>query len=250
MKLSMSERTASSRPASVVAKDFVARLARRELEQCRWLTVEINDLEVGITETVTLQPLTAVVGVGLTAAKIVGFTRLKLAAAYARHNGTARLPVIEPCFPTDSAESAARKSNAALHRVALIDMHWHERARELLATRMGRRREGMDAFVPSSDHPTRSPVGRSSPTLQQPLRSRLERSKGHSQVRDGRRRTLVAHDRDDRLRSINRHHTAARWSRVGAERYPRWLERRRASATSVRTGLAAVAIGITDMSHT
>jgi len=78
----------------------VARIARDLTERCRSLTIQIKQLEREITLLVdTLAPsLVAICGCGpLTAAKILGETagidRFKSADAYARHTGTAPLPV-------------------------------------------------------------------------------------------------------------------------------------------------------------
>lgn len=79
---------------------LVARLAAAISERCRQLTLEIDALEAEIkTLTEHLAPnLIAIPGcASLTAAKILGETasilRFRSAAAYARHNGTAPLPV-------------------------------------------------------------------------------------------------------------------------------------------------------------
>lgn len=79
---------------------LVADLARKQVDRLRGLTEEINKLEQDIaTRAQALAPtLKEVVGCGaLTAAKIVGetadITRFKSKDAYARHNGTAPLPL-------------------------------------------------------------------------------------------------------------------------------------------------------------
>ena len=87
----------------------------------------------------------------LSAAKIVGETagveRFRSAAAYARHNGTAPLPV-------SSAERARhrlsrtgnRQLNAALYRIALTQSQWHPDAKALIARRQAQgdsRREAL-----------------------------------------------------------------------------------------------------------
>ncbi|WP_418896284.1 transposase [Streptomyces cupreus] len=79
---------------------LVARLARQLLARCRELTATVRDLEAEITALVNrLAPaLLEIPGCSaLTAAKILGetagITRFKSKSAYARHNGTAPLPV-------------------------------------------------------------------------------------------------------------------------------------------------------------
>ena len=79
---------------------IVRRLALRLVEHLRLLTDEIDKLTAEITQRVTtIAPsLLAIVGCGaLTAAKIIGETahagRFRSKDAYARHNGTAPLPV-------------------------------------------------------------------------------------------------------------------------------------------------------------
>jgi transposase len=133
---------------------LVARLARREIEGCRQLTIEINDLEAEIGELVAQQApaLLAVVGVGvLTAAKIVGetagVTRFKSAAAFARHNGTAPLPVWSSNHARHRLSRVGnRQLNAAIHRIALTQVHWHQPARDLFARRKAGGDGGMEAL--------------------------------------------------------------------------------------------------------
>jgi transposase len=79
---------------------LVARLALSLVDRARRLTVEIGQLTAEITTAITaIAPtLLAIPGCGvLTAAKIVGetagVTRSRSKDAYARHNGTAPLPV-------------------------------------------------------------------------------------------------------------------------------------------------------------
>ena len=78
----------------------MARLARNLVLRCQDLTEEINALTEEITEFVSAAApaLSAVPGCGvLTAAKIIGETagvdRFKSKDAYARHNGSAPMPV-------------------------------------------------------------------------------------------------------------------------------------------------------------
>jgi transposase len=132
----------------------VARLARTLVDRCRQLTVEINDLEAEIGRlVVTLAPsLVAIVGCGpLTAAKILGETagvgRFKSNGAYARHNGTAPLPVWSSNRQRHRLSRAGnRQLNAALHRIALTQIHWHPPAKELYTRRKANGDGGLEAL--------------------------------------------------------------------------------------------------------
>jgi len=86
----------------------VARLARGLVERCRDLTAQIKELTAEITALVSsMAPsLIAIPGCGaITAAKILGETagvdRFRSKDAYARHTGTAPMPVwsSKPCSP-------------------------------------------------------------------------------------------------------------------------------------------------------
>jgi transposase len=133
---------------------LVGRLARSLIERCRHLTVEINELEAEIARVVaTLAPsLVAIVGCGaLTAAKIIGETagaeRFKSAAAFARHNGTAPLPVWSSNHARHRLSRVGnRQLNAALHRIALTQIHWHPPAKELYTRRRANGDGGMEAL--------------------------------------------------------------------------------------------------------
>jgi transposase len=133
---------------------IVARLARELVQRCLGLSLEIRALEHELAGRVSLlaPSLLAIRGCGtLSAAKIVGETagveRFRSAAAYARHNGTAPLPV-------SSAERARhrlsrtgnRQLNAALYRIALTQSQWHPDAKALIARRQAQgdsRREAL-----------------------------------------------------------------------------------------------------------
>lgn len=122
---------------------LVARLARSLVTRLRLLTVEIDELDREITARVEqLAPsLLAIPGCGaLTAAKILGETarvdRFKSKDAYARHNGTAPLPV----WSSNKARhrlsrTGNRQLNAAIHRIAMTQAHWHPPAKEMIARR-------------------------------------------------------------------------------------------------------------------
>lgn len=127
----------------------VARLARTLVSRCRDLTLEIDQLTAEITELVErLAPsLIAIPGCGpLTAAKILGETagveRFKSKDAYARHNGTAPLPV----WSSNKARhrlsrTGNRQLNTALHRMAMTQARCHPPATAM----MTRRKEGGDS---------------------------------------------------------------------------------------------------------
>ncbi|HLE99374.1 MAG TPA: IS110 family transposase [Gaiellaceae bacterium] len=132
----------------------VARLARELAGRCRELTLEIRALEREIAAlALRLAPsLLAIVGCGpLTAAKIVGETagieRFRSPDAYARHNGTAPLPVWSSNRARHRlSRSGNRQLNAALHRIALTQAHWHPGARALLARRKAQGDGGLEAL--------------------------------------------------------------------------------------------------------
>jgi transposase len=121
----------------------LAALARELVERCRQLTIAINQLRDEITTIVTplASTLLDVVGCGpLTAAKIVaetaGIDRFRSAAAYARHTGTAPLPVWSSNTPRHRlSRTGNRQLNAALHRIAITQARCHPGARALLARR-------------------------------------------------------------------------------------------------------------------
>jgi transposase len=132
----------------------VARLARELVARCVSLTAEIDQLEDEITALVEqLAPsLLAICGCGpLTAAKILGETagvkRFRSNDAYARHNGTAPLPVWSSNRARHRlSRSGNRQLNAALHRIALTQAHWHPDARALIARRRANGDGGMEAL--------------------------------------------------------------------------------------------------------
>jgi transposase len=122
--------------------------------RCRQLTVEINQLHAEITARVTpLAPaLLAICGCGaLTAAKILaetaGVDRFRSPAAYARHNGTAPLPVWSSNQPRHRlARTGNRQLNAALYRIALTQARRHHGARNLLERRRAQGDSTREAF--------------------------------------------------------------------------------------------------------
>src|SRR5690606_14591122 len=100
--------------------------------------------ERDITRIVTaLAPaLLAVVGVGaLTAAKIVAETadvrRFRSKDAFARHNGTAPLPVWSGNRERHRlSRTGNRQLNAAIHRIAITQMRCHDDAKTYLTRRL------------------------------------------------------------------------------------------------------------------
>jgi transposase len=122
---------------------LVARLARTLVERCRELTVQIHDLDRELEPLVArLAPtLLAVCGCAtLTAAKIIGETadvnRFRSRHSYARHNGTAPVPVWSGNRHRHRLSRIGnRQLNAALHRIAITQAHYHPDAREFLQRR-------------------------------------------------------------------------------------------------------------------
>lgn len=132
----------------------VARLARTLSEHGRMLTAEIDELEKEITSlTKQLAPsLVAIRGCGaLTAAKILGETagvhRFRSKDAYARHTGAAPLPVWSSNRARHRlSRTGNRQLNAALHRIALTQAHWHPEARAMLTRRKAAGDGGLEAL--------------------------------------------------------------------------------------------------------
>jgi transposase len=132
----------------------VARLARDLVERCAKLTDDIRELEREITTlTGELAPaLLEIVGCGsLTAAKILGETagvdRFRSRDAFARHNGTAPLPVWSSNRARHRlSRTGNRQLNAAIHRIALTQAHWHPDARAFIARRVEGGDSGREAL--------------------------------------------------------------------------------------------------------
>jgi transposase len=112
------------------APGIVGRIARELVSRIRELTAAINDLEREIGRLVAdLAPsLLELVGCGpLTAAKLVGETagvgRFRSRAAFARHNGTAPLPVWSGNTERHRlSRTGNRQLNVALHRIAITQL--------------------------------------------------------------------------------------------------------------------------------
>jgi transposase len=119
-----------------VARDLVVRI--------RELTVAANDLERRIVQMVSrLAPaLLRLAGVGgLTAAKIMAevadVRRFRSKDAFARHNGTAPLPVWSGNRVRHRlSRTGNRQLNAAIHRVAVTQMRMHDAAGAYLERRL------------------------------------------------------------------------------------------------------------------
>jgi len=122
----------------------VARIAAEIATHARDLTVRERALEREITSIVSeLAPtLLTLAGVGaLTAAKIVAETadvrRFKSKDAYARHNGTAPLPVWSGNRERHRlSRTGNRQLNAAIHRIAITQIRCHDDARAYLDRRL------------------------------------------------------------------------------------------------------------------
>jgi transposase len=122
---------------------MVARIAADITADIRDLTTRERSLAREITARVTTTnpALLALVGVGaLTAAKIVAETadirRFKSKDAYARHNGTAPLPVWSGNRERHRlARTGNRQLNAAVHRIAITQARCHPDARAYLERR-------------------------------------------------------------------------------------------------------------------
>lgn len=127
-----------------VLDGMVARIARDLVARIRELTVQANALEREIIQRVaSLAPsLLGLTGVGgLTAAKIVAETadvrRFRSKDAFARHNGTAPLPVWSGNRVRHRlARTGNRQINAAIHRVAITQKRCHDGAKTYLERRM------------------------------------------------------------------------------------------------------------------
>jgi transposase len=132
----------------------VARIARDLTERYRTLTIEIKQLEHENAMLIEkLAPsLVAICGCGpLTAAKILGETagieRFKSSDAYARHNGTAPLPVWSSNRQRYRlSRTGNRQLNAAIHRIALTQAHWHPPAQAMIARRRANGDGGLEAL--------------------------------------------------------------------------------------------------------
>jgi transposase len=127
-------------------KNVVARLARELIDRCHQLTEQIQALDDDLAPLVKqLAPaLLEICGCGtLTAAKIIGETadvrRFRSRHTFARHNGTASLPVWSSNQPRHRlSRTGNRQLNAAIHWIAITQARHHGPAQQLLQ----RRRDG------------------------------------------------------------------------------------------------------------
>ena len=122
----------------------VTDIAAELVESIRRATVRINALERQITNLVEplVPTLLALVGCGaLTAAKIVGetagVTRFRSKAAFARHNGSAPIPVWSGNDDRHRLNRGGnRQLNCALHRIAITQMQKPGPARDYIDKRL------------------------------------------------------------------------------------------------------------------
>ena len=127
-----------------VIEGTVARIARDLLERVRELTGSIDALEREITDLVPVHAptLLGLEGCGpLTAAKLLGetagVTRFRSAAAFARHNGSAPVPVWSGNTTRHRlSRGGNRQLNVALHRIALTQLQRPGRGRHYFEKRL------------------------------------------------------------------------------------------------------------------
>ncbi len=122
----------------------VARFARDLLIRIRELTAAVDALEreIRVLASQVAPSLLALTGCGhLTAAKLVGqtagITRFRSRAAFARHNGTAPVPVWSGNTVRHRLNRGGdRQLNVALHRIAITQLQRPGPGKEYLAKRM------------------------------------------------------------------------------------------------------------------
>lgn len=141
----LSQPRALERLAAALAprEGLLARVARELTARCQELTAQITKLGLEIAARVsTLAPsLLTICGCGpLTAAKLVaetaGIERFRSPDAYARHNGTAPLPVSSGGSARHRlSRTGNRQLNAALYRIAITQARCHPQGKALLARR-------------------------------------------------------------------------------------------------------------------
>jgi transposase len=131
------------------------RVALSQLEAVSRLSQEIDALEKDLEALLRdLCPeLLAICGVGIiTAARLLGETgdirRFRSSAAYARHNGTAPIPVSSALSDVHRLNRGGnRQANAAIHRIALTQARCHPGAQALLKRRAETIRETRKAAL-------------------------------------------------------------------------------------------------------
>jgi transposase len=157
-------RRALTRPAAATAlhsaltalpASAARRIALSRLTRITTLTTEITSLEHDLAALVTdlVPALLQIRGIGIiTAARILGessdIRRFKSPAAYARHNGTAPVPVSSGTRDTYRLSRAGnRQLNAAIHRAAIVQARCHPPAQTLLQRRYQTARETRKASL-------------------------------------------------------------------------------------------------------
>lgn len=131
------------------------RVAAAQLNHIDTVSAEIDAVEDELKPLVTrLAPaLLAIPGASvLTAAKIIGETgdirRFRSPAAFARHNGTAPIPVWSGNTSVHRLNRAGnRQLNAAIHRIAVTQARCHQPARDLLKRRQETTRDTTRASI-------------------------------------------------------------------------------------------------------
>jgi transposase len=111
------------------------------------LAEEITDVVRRLVATLLAVPGCAAV----TATKILGETagidRFKSKDAYARHNGTAPLPVWSANHTRHRlSRTGNRQLNLAIHRIALTQAHWHPPVKANMARRRAEGDSGIEAL--------------------------------------------------------------------------------------------------------
>ena len=132
---------------------MIARITRDLIQRIRELTVEVNALARDLDERIKLSApaLREIPGVAaLSAAKFIGevagIGRFRSKHAFARHNGTAPLPVWSGNSDRHRLSRAGnRQLNAALHRIALTQARYHPEARAFIERRTTNGNSGKEA---------------------------------------------------------------------------------------------------------
>jgi transposase len=132
----------------------LGRIARNLIHRIRELTIEINKLgaELDDRTSESAAHLREIPGVAaLSAAKFIaeaaGVSRFKSKNAFARHNGTAPLPVWSGNRERHRlSRTGNRQLNAALHRIALTQARYHPDAIAFIARRTSAGDSGKEAI--------------------------------------------------------------------------------------------------------
>ncbi len=79
--------------------------------------------------------------------EVAGIDRFKSKDAFARHNGTAPMPVRSSNKARHRlSRTGNRQLNAALHRTALTQAHWHPPAKAMMQRRTANGDSGLEAL--------------------------------------------------------------------------------------------------------